>query len=235
MAHLGQEEMLSLDDAVDDVIEGSCRRSRCRSSGALSPPGPRRSPQLAVRRGWILRQRGQRADQQQKERKRTHLKNTHKNPSGSNLRHLKNNVHNDRGIGRLAILHRWLEVNLFGGLDGVIVEAVTQSVDHAHDTEFAGGLQNHFQEDLALNPQIPSFLSIDGSWLGKDFRRQHFGRGFCGARVHGGRGGHIGAGEAAGLNRACGSRRASGVAVPLPKPVLTTTPGTPLAPPVPLP
>ncbi len=134
VTHLRQEEMLSLDDAIYDLIERSRGRSRCRSSGALSRRG------RVGRRGWgcgrrrFLRQRRQRPDQQQKERKRTHLKNTHKNPSGSNLRQLKNNMHNDRGIGRLAILYGRLEVNLLGGLDGIIVEAVTQSVDHAHDT-----------------------------------------------------------------------------------------------------
>src|SRR5580693_2575727 len=108
---------------------------------------------------------------------------------------------NDRGIGRLPILHCRLELNLLGGFDGIVVEAVTQSVDHAHDMEFAGGLENHFQEDLTLNAQTPSLLSIDGSWLGEDFRGQYLGRGFCGLRVYGGRRGHIGAGEAAGLNR----------------------------------
>src|ERR1700691_1923520 len=128
------------------------------------------------------------------------------NPSGNKLRHLKNDVQNDGRIGRLPILHCWLELNLFGGLDGVIVETVTQSADHAHDTEFARGLQDHFQQDLALNPQIPSFLSIDGSWLGKNFRRQNLGGSFRGTRVDGGRRGHIGTGEAGRLNRARGPR-----------------------------
>src|SRR5580698_4231931 len=96
------------------------------------------------------------------------------NPSGSNLSDLKNDVQNDLVIGRLAILDCRLEVNLFGGLDGVIVEAVTQSADHAHDPKFAGRFQNHVEEDFALNPQVPSLLSIDGSWLGEDFGRQHF-------------------------------------------------------------
>src|SRR5580704_1797127 len=123
------------------------------------------------------------------------------NPSGNKLRHLKNDVQNDGRIGRLPILHCWLELNLFGGLDGVIVETVTQPADHAHDTEFARGPQDNFQEDLALNPQIPSLLSIDGRWLGKDFRRQNRGGSFRLTRVAGGRRGHIGAGEAGRLNR----------------------------------
>src|ERR1700728_4480162 len=41
------------------------------------------------------------------------------------LRQLKNYVQNDSGISRLAILHCWLEVNLFRGLDRVVVETVT--------------------------------------------------------------------------------------------------------------
>jgi hypothetical protein len=47
------------------------------------------------------------------------------NPSVSNLCQLKNNVQDDGGIGWLAIPHRRLEVNLFGGLDGIVIEAVT--------------------------------------------------------------------------------------------------------------
>src|ERR1700691_85498 len=128
------------------------------------------------------------------------------NPSGNKLRHLKNDVQNDGRIGRLPILHCWLELNLFGGLDGVIVETVTKPADHAHDTEFARGPQDNFQEDLALNPQIPSFLSINGRWLGKNFRRQNLGGSFRGTRVAGGRRGHIGTSEAGGLNRPRGPR-----------------------------
>ena len=68
----------------------------------------------------------------------------------------------------------------------------------------AGGLQNHFQENFAFNPQTPSLLSIDGSWLGKDFRGYRLGGGFCGMRPHRGRSRNIGIAEAALLNGGCG-------------------------------
>jgi len=87
-------------------------------------------------------------------------------------------MQDDSGIGWLAIPYRRLKVDLFGGLDRVVIEAVAQAAHDAHYAEAAGSLQNNFQENFAFNPQTPGLLSIDGSWLGKDFGGQHFGRGF---------------------------------------------------------
>ena len=38
---------------------------------------------------------------------------------------LENNMQDNGGIGWLAVPHRRLEMNLLGGLDGIVVEAVT--------------------------------------------------------------------------------------------------------------
>src|SRR5271156_4087205 len=117
---------------------------------------------------------------------------------------LKNNVQDDGGIGGLAILHRRLEVNLFSGLDRIVVEAVTQAAHDAFHVKAAGSLEHYFQKNFAFNPQTPSLLSIDRSWLEKDFRRHHPGGSFRRVSVHGGRSGNVGAGKAAGLNRGAG-------------------------------
>src|ERR1700683_4050055 len=63
--------------------------------------------------------------------------------------------------------------------------------------------QNYFQENFTFDPEISSFLSIDGTGLGKDCRGYGPGRGFCRMRTHGRWSGNIGAGEAAGLNCIC--------------------------------
>ena len=50
---------------------------------------------------------------------------------------LKNNVQHDCGIGWLAVSCRRLKTNLFGGLDGIVIEAVTQAVDDAYYVQIA--------------------------------------------------------------------------------------------------
>lgn len=114
---------------------------------------------------------------------------------------LKNNVQHDCGIGWLAVSCRRLKTNLFGGLDGIVIEAVTQAVDDAYYVQIARGLQNYFQKNLALNPKTARFLSIDGNRFGDDFRGHAGGGGsFCGVRMHGRRSGHVRIPEATLLN-----------------------------------
>jgi hypothetical protein len=64
---------------------------------------------------------------------------------------LKNNVQDDGGIGWLAISHRRFEVNLFGRLNGIVIEAMTQAAHYPHHTQAAGCFQNNLQENLAFN------------------------------------------------------------------------------------
>src|SRR5580692_8220677 len=82
VAHLSHEEVLSLDSAVDDIIERSRRRSRwsfCGWCGGRRCGRSRMGSRGRLFGRWrILRHRGQRADQEQKQRKQTYLKNAHK-------------------------------------------------------------------------------------------------------------------------------------------------------------
>src|SRR5579863_4515919 len=124
-------------------------------------------------------------------------------------------MQDDSGIGWLAIPHRRLKANLFGSLDCVVIKAVTESANHPQHTEAPGGLQNNFQKNFTLNPEIPSFLSIEGRWLGKNFRGHGFRNRFGRARMHGGRCRNISIPEAAGLNGAGGrpvDRRSGAIA-----------------------
>lgn len=114
---------------------------------------------------------------------------------------LKNNVQDDGGIGWLAVPCRRPKTNLFGGLDGIVIKTMTQAADDANYVQIAGGLQNYFQKNLALNPETARFLSIDGNGFGNDFRRNRGNGGrFCGVRVHGRWSGHVCVSEAAFLN-----------------------------------
>src|ERR1700722_15565823 len=93
-------------------------------------------------------------------------------------------------------------MDLLGGFDSVVIEAVTQSAHHAKHTKIAGSLKDHFQLHFTFNPQVLSFLGINWRGLGNNFRRHRARSGFCRMRSDRGRSGNISAGEAAGLNRA---------------------------------
>src|SRR5580658_6698150 len=72
------------------------------------------------------------------------------------------------------------------------------------DVEAARGLQNDFEKNFAFNPQTSSLLSINRSWLGKNFRGYCPDGSFRWTGSNRGRRRNVSVGEAGGLNRSLG-------------------------------
>jgi hypothetical protein len=105
---------------------------------------------------------------------------------------LKNDVQNDRIVRGLAVLQRWLELDLLGSVHRSVVQSMPQSANYSQHMYFTGRFEHSLKKHLTLDVLGSAFVCVDGSWLGKDFRRHDFryrrGRG---TRLHGGRSGNV--------------------------------------------
>src|ERR1700752_3652213 len=87
-----------------------------------------------------------------------------------------------------------------------------ESANYFQNAQFAGCFKNDLKKPLTLDALGAGFFSVDGSRLGKDFRRHNFcSRLGCGTRFHGGRSGNVGVAEA-GLANLASRRRGMRVA-----------------------
>src|ERR1700722_3315579 len=118
-----------------------------------------------------------------------------------NLCYLKDHVQYHRRVRRLAIAQRRLEAKLPRLFHGFLIQPMSQTANHAQDSDFARSLQHRFHQHFAFDLLLPGVLGIDGDGLPKDFRGHDLGRSrLCRVRSGGWRRSHIRASKPSLLN-----------------------------------
>lgn len=83
---------------------------------------------------------------------------------GGSKYQLKDDVTSGGEVHRTPLLHRRREANLLRGVDGLVVQTVSQALQDAADLHLSGGLEDDVEQNLALDAQAARLVRV--RWIG---------------------------------------------------------------------
>ena len=72
------------------------------------------------------------------------------------------------GIHCVAVPFGRQKANGLGGDHGVLIQAMTESVDYAQDMDLSGGAEHYFELDLTFDFESARLFGIGGARLGEN-------------------------------------------------------------------